>query len=62
MNGAKFLEVTSKIQSMKPDIAIITESEITVGDTPIVPGYTTFLPKMSESVLVRVIMFVFAQS
>ena len=58
MNGAKFLEVTSKIQSMKPDMAIITESEITVGDTPIVPGYTTFLPKMSESVLVRVIMFI----
>ena len=50
--------MTSKIQSLKPDVVIITESEIAVGDTPIVPGYSTFLPKMSESILVRVIMLV----
>ena len=37
---------------------MLTEAELVVGDIPIVPGYKSFVPRLSSSAKVRVVMLV----
>ena len=58
LGGAKIPAVISKIRDKKPDAVVLTEAELATWDTLIVPEYTTFLPKVSQSTLVRSVMLV----
>ena len=58
LKGSKFLAVKSKISDHCPDAVVITEAELDVGDKPHVPGYITLLPRVCESSMARMVMFI----
>ena len=58
LNGSKLLAVMAKINDLKPDAVVLTETELEIGDKPNVPGYTTLLPRVLESSVVRTVMLI----
>ena len=58
LGAAKFLAVSSRICQLKPDVAVLTETELVKGDVPTVPEYSTLLPRVHDSRLVRTLMLV----
>ena len=58
LRGAKFLAVKSKISDLKPDVLVLTETELPIGDIPKVPGYITLLPSVLESNVVRTVTLI----
>ena len=58
LNGAKLLALTSKVNDIKPDVIIASETELALGDSPAIQGYSTLMPTVSSSTRVRVVMFI----
>ena len=52
------MAIQSKISDLKPDVIVLTETELPIGDTPMVPGYVTLLPSVLESNVVRTVTLV----
>ena len=57
LGGVKLLALSSLIQDYQVDIAVVTEAELQPGDLPIVPGYTTHIPRVQVSTRVRLAIF-----
>ena len=58
LHGVKTLELTSRVHQLSPDVVVVTETEVTKDDLPYIPNYTILVPSVSESKLLRSIMYI----
>ena len=58
LDGVTLLEVATKAYDTKADIISVTETELSVDDSPEIQGYTIFLPKVSKSTKIRTVIYV----
>ena len=58
LRGAKILEMTSRVRDKSPDVFIATETELPVGGAPHIPGYSTMVPTVSVSKIVRNVLYI----
>ena len=57
LNGVTLLEVETKAHDTKADVICVTETELPTYDSPEIQGYTMFLPKVSNSIKIRTVMY-----
>merc|ERR1712020_403155 len=58
LNGVTLLEVETKAHDTKADVICVTETELPTYDSPEIQGYAMFLPKVSNSIKIRTVMYV----
>ena len=58
LDGVTLLEVATKAYDTRADVISVTETELSVDDSPEIQGYTIFRPKVSKSIQIRTVIYV----